>query len=55
VLHPDHRAATPAGNALHVIAQRRGFDHLQSLAHPPRQIRPLQLLLDLLALLCGDR
>ena len=55
VLHPAHRAPTPAGNALHVIAQRCRFNHLQPLAPPPRQIRPLQLLLDLLTLLCGDR
>ena len=54
VLHPSHRAATPAGNALHVIAQRLRFEHLQPLAHPPRQIGPLQLLLDLLPLLRGD-
>ena len=55
VLHPDHRTATPAGNAPHVIAQRRRFDHLQPLTHPSCQIRPLQLLLYLLTLLHRDR
>ena len=54
VLHAGDRAATPAGNARHVIAQRRRFDHLQPLAHPPRQIRPLQLLFYLLTLLRRD-
>jgi hypothetical protein len=55
VLHAGDRTATPAGNAPHVIAQRRRFDHLQPLAHPPRQIGALQLLLDLLTLLRRDR
>jgi hypothetical protein len=52
--HGLDRAPAPAGNPRHVIAQRRRFDHLQPLAHPPPQIGPPQLLLDLGALLWGD-
>jgi hypothetical protein len=52
--HGRDRAPAPVGNPLHVIAQRRRFDHLQPLAHPPPEIGPAQLLLDLRALLWGD-
>jgi hypothetical protein len=48
--HRLDRAPAPAGDPLHVIAQGRRFDHLQPLAHPPRQIGAPQLLLDLGAL-----
>jgi hypothetical protein len=55
VLHAGLRAPAPAGDALHLVAQRRGFDHLQPLAHPPCQIRAAQLPLHVLTLLPGHR
>ena len=55
VLHRLHRPPAPARDAFHVVAQRRGFDHLQPLAHAPGQIRAPQLPLHVLALLGGDR
>jgi hypothetical protein len=42
------------GTPLPLSAQRRRFDHLQPRAHPPPEIGPAQLLLDLRALLGGD-
>jgi hypothetical protein len=54
VLDTGYRAPAPAGDALHVVTQRRSFDHLQPLAQAPRQIRASQLLLHFLALLAGD-
>ena len=55
VLHGVHRASTPAGNPLHLVTQRRRFDHLQPFTHPPREIGAPQLALHLLALLSRDR
>ncbi len=54
VLHRLHRPPAPARNPLHIVAQRGGFDHLQPFAHPPREIRALQLPLHVLALLRRD-
>jgi hypothetical protein len=51
VRHGFDRAPAPAGDAPHVVAQPRRFDHLQPLAHPPRQVRAPQLPLDVLTLL----
>ena len=54
-LHACLRAPAPAGDALHIVAQRRRLDHLQPLAHPPRQVRAAQLPLHVLTLLPGHR
>jgi hypothetical protein len=51
MLHGCDRAPAPARDPLQLVAQRRGFDHLQPLAQAPRHIRALQLPLDVLALL----
>jgi hypothetical protein len=39
VLHRFDRAPAPPCDASHIVAERRGFDHLQPLAHAPGQIR----------------
>ncbi len=54
VLHPGHRASTPARDALDVVAQGGGFGHLQPFAHPSRQIRAPQLPLHCLTLFPSD-
>jgi hypothetical protein len=53
-LHRFDRTPAPARDAFQIVTQPCGFDHLQPLAHPPRQLRALQLPLDFLTLLGRD-
>lgn len=54
VLHGFDRAPAPARDALHRVTQRRRFDHLQPLAHAPRQVRAPQLRFNARTLLGRD-